>query len=163
MPIDPWDASSFGSIDADAPGMLRERGWTESYHVLANGDTDDMIGICSGSTETATNGSTLLPALKKGQSISIFGIQGANGQVTDGFMFTLQASGYVETGRPAWEKTLMAGAATKQGPWFQHFELPLRVDGPAGLYWKVENVTAVKAYNYLVLQYIIVDRTTYEQ
>ena len=74
-PVDPYSPSSFGSTFADAPGMLRENGWTESYHVIMNGADNSTIGICSGSSP-ATNGSTLLPLLTEGQTMNIYGIQG---------------------------------------------------------------------------------------
>tara|TARA_R110000824_G_scaffold355584_1_gene542768 strand:- start:2046 stop:2546 length:501 start_codon:yes stop_codon:yes gene_type:complete len=158
-PVNPWSASAFGSTFADAPGVLRENGWTSSYTAIMNAADGSMIGICSGSTQTATGGSTLLPLLKEGETMSIYGIQAVNAQDSKGFVFSLNASGNGEGESIEGERILMAGAATKNGPWFQHFELPMKVHGPSGLYWKGIETTAAKTYNYLVLQYIIVDET----
>ena len=159
MSIDAWSASSFGSVFADAPGVLRENGWTVPYHCVMDAADGATIGICSGSTQTATGGSTLMPLLEEGQSISIYSIQGTNSQESAGFVFSLNASGYVESGDGGYDNTVMVGSATKSGPWFQHFELPLRVDGPAGLYWKGIETTGGSTYNFLVMQYIIVDQS----
>lgn len=157
-PVDPYDASSFGSTFADAPGMLRENGWTESYHVIMNGADGSNIGICSGSSP-ATNGSTLLPLLTEGQTMNIYGIQGTNAQVAEGFVFTLNASGNGVGESKAGEQLLMAGSATKNGPWFQHLELPIKVHGPAGVYLNSPSTTPTAAYNYVIVQYIIVDES----
>ena len=157
-PVDPYSPSSFGSTFADAPGMLRENGWTESYHVIMNGADNSTIGICSGSSP-ATNGSTLLPLLTEGQTMNIYGIQGANAQIAEGFVFTLNASGNGVGESIAGDRTLMGGSATKNGPWFQHLELPIKVHGPAGVYLKAPSTTPLASYNYVILQYIIVDES----
>jgi len=157
-PVDPYAASSYGSTFADAPGVLRENGWTQSYNVIMQGANGSNIGICSGSSP-ATNGSTLLPLLTEGQTMNIYGIQAVNAQVAKGFVFTLNVSGNGVGQSVLGEKLLMAGSATKNGPWFQHFELPIKIHGPAGVYLNAPSTTGTAAYNYVIVQYIIVDES----
>ena len=126
-PISPGQPSSFGSVFADAPGLLRENGYTTQFNIAAT--TAQMFAVCSGEASTdVTQYQPVIAPLGPGDSLSIFGLQAISASDGVPLTFAIKTGSKVDD---ATNPTLQVGTTNKNGPWFQHFELPLRVDGPA--------------------------------
>ena len=70
----------------------------------------------------------VIAPLGPGDSLNIFGIQGylCFGR-RNPLMFAIKTGSKVDdTTNP----TLQVGTTNRNGPWFQHFELPLKIEGP---------------------------------
>ena len=141
-PVDPWSASAMGSVYRDAPGMLRENGWSQPY---------------TGTTLLPSDESqTILPILEAGQSLSIFSVQmtaacgGAPAQVS------LHVSGNGDTIVTDTQRMTVTGH--KDGPFFMSFDLPMRVNGPAKVWINVDaEGSASTKFSRFIINYIRVD------
>ena len=160
MPVNPWGpVSSFGSVHRDSPGLLRENGWTTVYQVLLDGADGASRAICSGTGDSGT-GYDVLPILTEGQTLNIFSIQGGSGNTGQPLQFGLNASGDGTYAAPKTDgELLMVGTSNANGPWFQGYELPIKIHGPAKVWWEGLETGAVTAYNYVTMNYIIVDES----
>ena len=159
-PIDPFQPNaSFGSPNAEAPGRLRQNGYTQQFVGLLDtpdSDSQQVIPFMSGTGGTDGGaGYNSLPGLAEGEQVSIFGITavGAGGGATP-MVFGLMASGHNLA-----SSLLLAGSANKNGPWFQNFEIPLQVAGPARVWIQAidTGAGASDTYNYVALSYIKTD------
>tara|TARA_R110000765_G_scaffold139858_1_gene240158 strand:+ start:37 stop:552 length:516 start_codon:yes stop_codon:yes gene_type:complete len=160
-PVDPWSASAMGSVYRDAPGMLRENGWSRPYTVCAGPVAvgDAKRAICSGTGTTllpSDESQTILPILEAGQSLSIFSVQmtaacgGAPAQVS------LHVSGNGDTIVTDTQRMTVTGH--KDGPFFMSFDLPMRVNGPAKVWINVDSEgTASTKFSRFIINYIRVD------
>lgn len=125
-PVSPGQPSSFGSVFADSPGLLRENGFTTQFNIATA--TADMFAVCSGEASTAvTQFQPVIAPLGPGDSLNIFGIQGISASNAAPLMFAIKTGSKADD---ATNPTLQVGSSNRNGPWFQHFELPLKVDGP---------------------------------
>ena len=126
-PVSPGQPSSFGSVFADSPGLLRENGWGNPFTLATS--ADEMYAICSATAPgEVTQFQTQLDPLGPGDSLNIFSIAGANASNTDPMMVALKTG---SKANDATNPTLLVFTAQRNGPWFQHFELPVKVLGPA--------------------------------
>tara|TARA_R110002020_G_scaffold475726_2_gene711912 strand:- start:293 stop:820 length:528 start_codon:yes stop_codon:yes gene_type:complete len=159
--VDPWSASATGSVFRDAPGMLRENGWSQPYTVCAGPVTgaDSKRAICSGtgSTHLPTGESqTVLPILQAGQSLSIFSIQTTAACGTAPAVVSLHVSGNDSTLNVDTRKASTTGH--KDGPFFLSFSLPIRVNGPAKVWANVDaEGSASTAFSRFLINFIRVD------
>ena len=166
-PVNPWSASAMGSVYRDAPGMLRENGWSQPYTVCAGplAVADPRRAICSGTGSThlpLTGGESqsVLPILEAGQSLSIFSIQttaacGAGGDESP-CVVSLHVSGNGSTADVDTRKASTTGH--KDGPFFMSFSLPIRIDGPAKVWANVDDEGSTsKAFSRFIINYIRVD------
>mgnify|MGYP003112113049 FL=1 len=157
--IYPWNASAMGSVFEDAPGNLREWGWTNTMFLATSASVG--AAFCSGTGSTGSE-YAVLPALTAGQTLNIFGMQAvtANDGASDANVMQMALNVTDGDGNNALQKNVMA--ATAKGPWFQFFELPLKIHGPARV-----SVIPVGSgvgggttnFNYVTIQYIIVDES----
>jgi len=127
-PVSPGQPSSYGGTFSDSPGLFRENGFTKQYTVAASAVTNTMLAICSANAaQDVTQFQAVLAPLGKGDSISIFSVSLANASNTDPMLIAIKVG---SKGDDATNPQLMVGSANRNGPWFQHFELPIRIDGP---------------------------------
>tara|TARA_R110000824_G_C15046498_1_gene660950 strand:- start:44 stop:532 length:489 start_codon:yes stop_codon:yes gene_type:complete len=127
-PVSPGQPSSFGSVFSDAPGLLRENGYTMAYTAATVIDGAD-VPICSGSAPAAvTDFQDVFAPLGPGDSLNIYGLQGAHAGNTDNdpMVLALRAGPHDATA-----EMLAVLTSNRNGPWFQHFELPIQIEGPA--------------------------------
>ena len=159
-PVSPGQPSSFGSVFADSPGLLRENGWTIQFNMATSSTTLDTMAICSSTAAgDVTQYQTQLDPLSKGDSLNIYGLQAACGADGSPLVVALK-SGAI--GDDATNPTLMVASANRNGPWFQHFELPIKVEGPetgsTDVYIKVLSVGdtggSINKYNRVTLEVI---------
>lgn len=135
-PVSPGQPSSFGSVFSDSPGLLRENGYTFVY--TCRPDTADAdMPICSGSAPAqVTDYQAVLEPLGPGDTLSIYGIQAGCAGGTTPLTFALRVGDHKPT-----DPILMVGTSNKNGPWFQHFELPIQIEGPEtgtwGVWWEI--------------------------
>jgi len=152
-PVSPGQPSSFGSVFADAPGLLRENGYTAQFNIAAT--TAQMFAVCSGTASTdVTQFQPVIAPLGPGDSLNIFGIQGISASNTTPIMFAIKTGSKADD---ATNPTLAVGTSNRNGPWFQHFELPLKVAGPVtgtkDVYIKILNVGGTPtAFNQVTLE-----------
>lgn len=114
--------------------------------------------ICSGSAPTqVTTYQDVLEPLGPGDTLSIFGIQAACASNTTPLVFALRVGDHNDT-----DPVLMVGTGNKNGPWFQHFELPIQIEGPEtgtlDIWWEVIHPGATggqAAFNRITLQGIV--------
>ena len=129
-PVSPGSASAFGSVFADAPGMIRENGYTFQYTLSPSAANADLP-ICSATSPTPqTDGqvSTVLAPLTKGDTLLIYGVQGACatlGSAGVPMAFSVRVGSHNAT-----DPMLCAGTANANGPWFQHLIQPIAIEGP---------------------------------
>lgn len=158
-PVSPGQPSSFGSVYADSPGLLRENGYTFSF--ICQPDTANAdLPICSGTAPTqVTDYQPVLAPLNPGDTLSIYGIQAISPAAANPLEFALKVGPHDATAA-----TLLVGTSNKNGPWFQHFELPIQIEGPEtgtlDVWWEVIDRGTVApapayAYNRITLQGII--------
>ena len=125
-PVSPGQPSSFGSVFSDSPGLLRENGFTFTYTVQPSGANQDLP-ICSATAPfEVTDFQPVLAPLNPGDTLSIYGVQAAMAGGTDPLLFGIRVGKH-----NAEDPLLMVGSSNKNGPWFQHFELPIQIEGPA--------------------------------
>tara|TARA_R110002012_G_C11538506_1_gene601205 strand:+ start:422 stop:973 length:552 start_codon:yes stop_codon:yes gene_type:complete len=167
--VDPWSASATGSVYRDAPGMLRENGWAQPYTVCAGplpvgGYVGSKRAICSGtgSTYLPLNGGesqSVLPILEAGQSLSIFSVQmtaACGGGDGSPCQVSLHVSGNGDTIVTDTQRMTVTGH--KDGPFFQSFGLPMRVNGPAKVWINVDdNGSPSTAYSRFIINFIRVN------
>ena len=152
-PVSPGQPSSFGSVFADSPGLLRENGYTTQFNAATT--TAQMFAVCSSTASTdVTQFQPVLAPLGPGDSLNIFGIQGISAANTNPLMFAIKTGSKADD---ATNPTLQVGSTNRNGPWFQHFELPLQVEGPEtgtkDVYIKVLNVGGTPtAFNRVTLE-----------
>ena len=130
-PTSPGQPSSFGSVFANSPGLLRENGYTFQYSFNPS-STGLGIPVCSGMdapVNTNTDGilQTVLPALGLGDTLSIYGIQACAATTAAPVIFGLRVGSHDAT-----DPQLIVVGANARGPWFQSFELPIQIHGVAG-------------------------------
>jgi len=163
-PVNPWSASAMGSVYRDAPGMLRENGWSQPYTVCAGplaagGNPGSKRAICSGTGSThlpSSESQSILPILQAGQSLSIFSIQTTAACGAEPAVVSLHVSGNGSTLDVDTRKASTTGH--KDGPFFMSFALPIRVDGPAKVWANVDSEgSASKAFSRFIINYIRVD------
>ena len=155
-PVSPGQPSSYGSVFADSPGLLRENGFTTIFTCSPTAAAADMA-ICSSTAGTdVTNFQPVLPPLGSGDSLNIYGIQAANAGATTPLTFALRTGSHALNDGP----TLMVGTSNRNGPWFQHFELPIQIEGPASgtkeVWLEIIDKGTTTAYNRITLEYILV-------
>jgi len=127
-PISTHAVSSFGSYLADSPGLFRENGFTKQFTLATSGANGSMVAICSATgAEDVTQFQAVLAPLGPGDSLNIFSFNAACASNTDPMMVALKPGSKVDD---ATNDQLMVASANRNGPWFQHFELPIRIDGP---------------------------------
>ena len=127
-PVSPGQPSSYGGTFSDSPGLFRENGFTKQYTVAASAVNGTMLAICSGSAaEDVTQFQAVLAPLGKGDSLTIFSFNAACASNTDPMLVALKPG---SKGDDATNKQLMVASANRNGPWFQHFELPIQIHGP---------------------------------
>ena len=127
-PISTHAVSSFGSYLADAPGLFRENGFTKQFTVSTSGADGSMVAICSSTAaQDVTQFQAVLAPLGPGDSLNIFSISCACASNTDPMVIAVKPG---SKGDDATNDQLMVASANRNGPWFQHFELPIRIDGP---------------------------------
>tara|TARA_R110002012_G_scaffold303155_1_gene504783 strand:+ start:412 stop:894 length:483 start_codon:yes stop_codon:yes gene_type:complete len=151
-PVSPGQPSSFGSVFADSPGLLRENGFTTQFNIAAT--TAQMFAVCSGEASTdVTQFQPVIAPLGPGDSLNIFGVQGICASNGDPLMFAIKTGSKADD---ATNPTLQVGSSNRNGPWFQHFELPLKVDGPEtgtkDVYIKVIAEGASASFNQVTLE-----------
>ena len=152
-PVSPGQPSSFGSVFADSPGLLRENGYTTQFNIAASAAA--MFAVCSGTAAgEVTQFQPVIAPLGPGDSLNIFGVQAISASNTTPIMFAIKTGSKADD---ATNPTLVVGTSNRNGPWFQHFELPLKVDGPVtgtkDVYIKILNVGAAPvAYNGVTLE-----------
>ena len=160
-PVNPWSASAAGSVYRDAPGMLRENGWARPYTVCAGpvAAGDAKRAICSGEGTTllpSDESQAILPILEAGQSLSIFSVQLTAACAAAPAVVSLHVSGNGDTITTDTQRMTVTGH--RDGPFFQSFDLPLRIDGPAKVWANVDSEgSASKAYSRFLINYIRVD------
>ena len=161
-PVSPGQPSSFGSVFADSPGLLRENGWTFTY-TMSPTSLGGPLPICSATTgpTDVTDFQPVLAPLGPGDSLNIYGIQAACAATAEPLTFSLRRGAHTATSAT----TLSVGTSNRQGPWFQHFELPLQIEGPpvadgSGDVW-VEIIKAgnIPTYNRLTFECIVVRKS----
>jgi len=156
MPVSPWSASSFGSVHEDAPGLLREWGYTQTMFLATS--SADGAAFCSGTGITGSEYATL-PVLTEGQTLNIYGVQmvaGSDGTtVAKSMVVALEVTD--SDGNNGVYK--MVGSATSKGPYFQFFELPIKISGPARVRAIPIQLGDFANYNYVTFQYILVDES----
>ena len=156
-PVSPGQPSSFGSIFADSPGLLRENGYTFQFN-LATSAVGGMA-ICSGtfSDENIQYQSVLAP-LGPGDALHIYGIQGSCGSADDPMLVGLKTGAWDDD---VTNPLLTVLSANRHGPWFQGFELPITIDGPAAgtldVYLSILSVGAIglHVYNNVTLELLV--------
>lgn len=156
-PVSPGQPSSFGSVYSDSPGLLRENGYTFVYTCRPNAPNADMP-ICSGSAPAqVTDYQDVLEPLGPGDTLSIYGIQAACANDTTPLTFALRVGDHTAT-----DPIRMVGTSNKNGPWFQHFELPIQIEGPEtgtlDVWWEIIDRGATGAlanYNRITLEGIL--------
>ena len=146
----PGSPSAFGSVHADAPGMMREWGFTFQFNAAPSATNADQA-ICSGSADgTVTQFQPVLPVLAEDDSLNIYGIQAAAGGNGTPLTLALNASGNDEVTRRLW-----VGTANRNGPWFQHFEHPIKIQGPAKVWMEtLDRGSTPYGYNSVTLEVI---------
>ena len=88
-PVSPGQPSSFGSVFADSPGLLRENGFTTQFNIAAT--TAQMFAVCSGEASTdVTQFQPVIAPLGPGDSLNIFGVQGICASNGDPLMFAIK-------------------------------------------------------------------------
>mgnify|MGYP003655475649 CR=1 FL=1 len=156
-PVSPGQPSSYGSVFADAPGLLRENGFAQTFTCAPTTNGID-IPICSSTAGAdVTAFQPVLAPLGPGDSLNIYGIQAAHAGGTTPLTFALRVGSHDETNDP----TLMVGTSNRNGPWFQHFELPLQIEGPASGTKEVwleimDWGSAPRSYNRITLECVVV-------
>lgn len=152
-PVSPGQPSSFGSVFADSPGLLRENGWTLQFNLAASAVS--MVAVCSATAAgEVTQFQPQLAPLGPGDSLNIFGIQGISASNSDPVMFALKTG---SKANDATNPTIAVGSANRNGPWFQHFELPIQIEGPptgtTDVYLKILAIGAAPvSYNRVTLE-----------
>ena len=127
-PVSPGQPSSYGGTFADSPGLFRENGFTKQYTVATSAVNGTMLAVCSGSAaQDVTQFQAVLAPLGKGDSLTIFSINGACASNSDPMIISLKPG---SKGDDATNNQLMVASANRNGPWFQHFELPIQIHGP---------------------------------
>ena len=133
-PISPWsNASAFGSVFSDAPGPLRENGYTFQYTFNPSA-TAMSVPVCSGEASPVNSEGvlqTVLPALGAGDVLSIYGIQACAATTGAPLIFGLRV-GSDSNSATSTDPQLIVVGANARGPWFQSFELPIQIHGVAG-------------------------------
>ncbi len=161
MPVDPYTASSFGSVHRDSPGLLRENGWAIPLTLSAGPVTgqDTKRPICSGTGSThlpSAESQAIMPFLKEGESNSIFYLQLATANGTAGDGSPSQVSLYTSSTSEVVRRGVFTGH--KDGPIFLALDLPIRVNGPAKVYINVDSYgSASTAYSRFTINYIRVN------
>tara|TARA_R100001082_G_scaffold110300_1_gene89850 strand:+ start:638 stop:1144 length:507 start_codon:yes stop_codon:yes gene_type:complete len=157
-PISPW-SSSFGSTPAEAPGRLKDAAPATVWMCLQDtpdGQSEQISPFMSGTGGTNVGaGYTSLRGLEEGETVSIFAINANSANAsTDPYRFALMASGHNMA-----SSCLLAGTACKQGPWFQNFEIPIQVKGPARVWMQAQDTGAASTdtYNYVSIAYFRTD------
>ena len=156
-PVSPGQPSSFGSVFSDSPGLLRENGYTFVYTCRPDTANADMP-ICSGSAPAqVTDYQAVLEPLGPGDTLSIYGVQAACAGNTTPLTFALRVGDHNTT-----DPIRMVGTSNKNGPWFQHFELPIQIEGPEtgtlDVWWEIIDrgpTGAAANFNRLTLEGII--------
>ena len=158
MPVNPWEASAFGSVFEDAPGLLREWGYTNSMFLALS--SADGAAFCSGTGSTHSEYS-VLPPLVAGETLNIYGAQAvaASDGSSDSKSLVVCLEVTDADGNNGVYK--LAAAATSKGPFFQFFELPVKIPGPARVRVMPIQLGDVTNYNYVTFQYIIVDESAH--
>ena len=158
--LDPYSSSSFGSVLRDSPGLLREWGYTQSIQFLLDGA--EGSAFCSGTGSTGSTWS-VLPVLAEGETLNIFGLQAVtanNGNNANNVMqFALEVTD--SDGNNGVQR--LVASATSKGPWFERFELPVKIQGPARV--RILPVGAgigagSTAYNFVTIQYVRIDESS---
>ena len=155
-PASPGQPSSFGSVYADSPGLLRENGYTFTYTCRPDTVNADMP-ICSGTAPTnVTDFQDVLAPLNPGDTLSIYGVQAAHAGGTTPLTFALRTGNHSNNDGP----TLLVGTSNKNGPWFQHFELPIQIEGPESgtldVWWEImSRGSASFSFNRITLECIV--------
>tara|TARA_R110000744_G_scaffold258535_2_gene373806 strand:- start:308 stop:790 length:483 start_codon:yes stop_codon:yes gene_type:complete len=158
-PVSPGQPSSFGSVFADSPGLLRENGFTFVYTVKSSA-ADQDLPICSGTAPaTVTDFQPVLAPLLEGDSLNIYGIQAAHaGAGTNPMVVAIRVGDHGAT-----DPILCVATSNRYGPWFQHFELPLQVKGTAAgtNVWidVMDEGTQLPVYNRVTLECIVVRKS----
>ena len=91
--------------------------------------------------------------------MNIFSIQGGSGNTGEPLQFGLHASGDGTYESVAGDSLLMVGTSNANGPWFQGYELPIKIHGPAKVWWNGLETGAVATYNFVTIDYIVVDES----
>jgi len=156
-PVSPGQPSSFGSVFADSPGLLRENGYTFTYTCKPDTVGADMP-ICSGTGPTQTTDfQPLIAPLGEGDVLSIYGIQAVCAGSTTPLTFALRTGAHT----PGTGPTLSVGTSNKNGPWFQHFELPIQIEGaatPVEVWLEILSPSTpdgIRTYNRITLECIV--------
>lgn len=159
--VHPFQASSFGSVFADSPGMMRDH--IHVFNHISPASAVTQVAIVSGSSPASdTHYNPLIAPLSDGDALHIFGIQGACGSAATPMLASLK-TGPVSANDT--NPTLATITANRNGPWFQAFELPITVEGlTAGLeqyvYLDVLDVGDFQpAFNSVCLQVYVYRRT----
>ena len=88
--------------------------------------------------------------------MSIFGIQGVGASNTTPLLAALKTGPF---STDATNPTLLVLSANRNGPWFDHFELPIRIDGPATgtkeVYIYAINAGATPGLNRVTLEVLV--------
>ena len=163
-PVSPGQPSSFGSVFADAPGLLRENGFTFTYTMRPQTAGEDMP-ICSGTGPADTiDFQPLIAPLNTGDSLNIYGVQAVHAGNTTPLTFALRTGAH----DPGTGPILMVGTSNKNGPWFQHLELPIQIEGaetPVEVWMEIISIgsagtPAVSSLSRITLECIVVRKAT---
>ena len=161
MPVNPYTASSFGSVHRDSPGLLRENGWAIPLALSAGPvlGQDTKRPICSGTGSThlpPAESQSILPVLKEGDSLSIFSLQFATANGAGGDGSPSQVSLYTSSTSEVQCRGVFTGH--KDGPIFLALDLPMRIDGPAKVYINIDDYgSSSTAFSRFIINYIKVD------
>lgn len=159
MYVIPWDASAFGSVHEDAPGLLREWGYTQTMFLATS--SADGAAFCSATGSTGSE-YTVLPVLTAGQTLNIYGAQMVAGSDGTADAKSMQVALEVTDADGNNGVYKMVGGATSKGPFFQHYELPIKIQGPARVRAMPLQLGDVTVYNYVTFQYILIDESVHQ-
>jgi len=156
MPVSPWSASSFGSVHRDAPGLLREWGSTNTMFLATSAAGGSAFCSATGSTGSEY---PVLPVLTAGQTLNIFGFQAVAASDGSADSKSMQVALEVTDADGNNGVYKVVGGATSKGPFFQSYELPVKIAGPGRVRVIPLQLGDVTSLNYVTIQYIIVDES----
>ena len=171
MSVDPFSFSSFGSINSNKPGSLKETAELETLVVNTSGAIGAKMPLWSGTAGDDPNYDHL-DGIPIGKKLLVFGFTLASAQynaTVDGQVAALTVSGHSvdRSGNPItgseYTTSSFVWSAKGTGPLTLSLELPLQFNGPCNV-WADQiintggaSVTALGKYNYSTFNYLIVD------
>jgi len=167
MPVDPYTASSFGSVYASRPGSLKESACLGTLCVNTSGAAGELMPLWSGTAGDNTGYDGHMGSIPLGKQLLIFNQSCVNGNTGESTNYcqcaALVVSGNSGADTTAYQFSATAWSAKALGPFMISWELPLQFVGPCNV-WAAQLLnsgggSSARENNYSTFGYVITDAT----